>query len=445
MNKNIHLCTANVKGLRDKEKRLRLYEWINNQKCNIMFIQESHFDKEIEESIKLETNSKIYYSHGSKASRGVATFIDSRLEFDLLDFHKDTEGRILLLNVEIENIIYSLVNIYAPNYETDRKNFYKKLNDFINENAMGIVILGGDTNDALTNNDRKILNNNKKKIKPVGSLKTLIQSNDLIDIWRYKNKTDIQFTWRRKNPDQASRIDMFLINKDFLMNIKSCDIRPILIKFTDHQAVSLKIETVTMKSKGPGYWKINNSILQEEKYVKNINRIIQKYSFKINEDKNRMDLWWDYMKIEIKHYSIKYCKAKAIDRKNELNKLEKELRALSSLQDTVKDNKEIIEKINVIENKIEKIYEYKAKGTQIRARQDWIEKGEKNNAYFLGLEKSNQTKKTILKLKNDKGQIVTDQAEIIKVEKLFYEKLYSKNIKLNQNTRDYLKKIPLAN
>ena len=280
----------------------------------------------------------------------------------------------------------------------------------------------------------------RKKIKPVGSLKTLIQSNDLIDIWRYKNKTDIQFTWRRKNPDQASRIDMFLINKDFLMNIKSCDIRPILIKFTDHQAVSLKIETVTMKSKGPGYWKINNSILQEEKYVKNINKIIQKYSFKINEDKNRMDLWWDYMKIEIKHYSIKYCKAKAIDRKNELNKLEKELRALSSLQDTVKDNKEIIEKINVIENKIEKIYEYKAKGTQIRARQDWIEKGEKNNAYFLGLEKSNQTKKTILKLKNDKGQIITDKAEIIKVEKLYYEKLYSKNIKLNQNTRDYLEK-----
>ena len=70
------------------------------------------------------------------------------MEFDLLDFHKDTEGRILLLNVEIENIIYSLVNIYAPNYETDRKNFYKKLNDFINENAMGIVILGGDMNDA---------------------------------------------------------------------------------------------------------------------------------------------------------------------------------------------------------------------------------------------------------------------------------------------------------
>ena len=69
MNKNIHLCTANVKGLRDKEKRLRLYEWINNQKCNIMFIQESHFDKEIEESIKLKTNSKIYYSHGLKASR----------------------------------------------------------------------------------------------------------------------------------------------------------------------------------------------------------------------------------------------------------------------------------------------------------------------------------------------------------------------------------------
>ena len=124
--------------------------------------------------------------------------------------------------------------------------------------------------------------------------------------------------------------------------------------------------------------------------------------------------------------------------KNELKELEKELKTLTNLLYKRSDNKHITEKISVIENKIETHYEYKAKGTQIRARQEWIEKGEKNNAYFLGLEKSNQTKKTILKLKDENGKIVTDQAEIIKLEKMYYEKLYSKNNQHKNNIRNYL-------
>ena len=49
---NIHLCTVNAQGLRDKQKRLRLYEWIKTQKCQIIFIQETHFDKELEKKFK---------------------------------------------------------------------------------------------------------------------------------------------------------------------------------------------------------------------------------------------------------------------------------------------------------------------------------------------------------------------------------------------------------
>ena len=36
---------------------------------------------------------------------------------------------------------------------------------------------------------------------------------------------------------------------------------------------------------------------------------------------------------------------------------------------------------------------YEAQGAQTRARMKWIENGERNNKYFLGLEKSNYNKK----------------------------------------------------
>jgi hypothetical protein len=43
----------------------------------------------------------------------------------------------------------------------------------------------------------------------------------------------------------------------------------------------------------------------------------------------------------------------------------------------------------------------KAKGAQIRSREKWVEFGEKNNAYFLDLEKKRQIKMSITKLLDD--------------------------------------------
>ena len=151
-----------------------------------------------------------------------------------------------------------------------------------------------------------------------------------------------------------------------------------------------------------------------------------------------MSLLWDALKLEIKEKTIKYCKNKANLIKSEINKMENDLKTLIERYNENESNF-LLDKINILENKIEKEYEYKAKGAQIRSKQIWIEQGEKNNAYFLGLEKSRQTKKTILKLKDEKGNIVTDQEQIIKIERSFYEKLYSEDKEDNlQTTLEYV-------
>ena len=53
--------------------------------------------------------------------------------------------------------------------------------------------------------------------------------------------------------------------------------------------------------------------------------------------------------------------------------------------------------IDNLEKELEQIYEQKAKGAQIRSREKWVEFGEKNNAYFLDLEKKRQIKMSITK------------------------------------------------
>jgi hypothetical protein len=51
------------------------------------------------------------------------------------------------------------------------------------------------------------------------------------------------------------------------------------------------------------------------------------------------------------------------------------------------DDENLDKDIDDLEHKISKAYENKAKGAQVRSRGKWMELGEENNSYFLGLEK----------------------------------------------------------
>ena len=63
----------------------------------------------------------------------------------------------------------------------------------------------------------------------------------------------------------------------------------------------------------------------------------------------------------------------------------------------------------------------------IRSRINWVENGERNNKFFLSLEKQRQTKKTITKLKQQNGKIANDKIEILKEIEQFYSSLYTTN------------------
>ena len=51
--------------------------------------------------------------------------------------------------------------------------------------------------------------------------------------------------------------------------------------------------------------------------------------------------------------------------------------------------------------------------------------GEKNNSYFLGLEKQRQVNKSISKLLDENSKVIKEQEEILNTIKDYYEKLYT--------------------
>ena len=55
---------------------------------------------------------------------------------------------------------------------------------------------------------------------------------DLHHRWILDNVNGQQFTWRRKDKTQSSRIDMILLAKYLLSLVQGCKIKPVVIQYT---------------------------------------------------------------------------------------------------------------------------------------------------------------------------------------------------------------------
>ena len=168
--------------MHSKEKRNRVIEWVKTHVCSIAFSQETHIDENIEKEIRNNSKFEIVSSHGTSVSRGVSILLNKSLNFAILDKWEDKDGRLLLINIQIDDTIFTLVCIYAPNCKTARNAFFKKVSSILKEYGTGIPVLGGggggggggDFNETMNQIDRKSASRKNTTLQQVSSLKTLI-------------------------------------------------------------------------------------------------------------------------------------------------------------------------------------------------------------------------------------------------------------------------------
>ena len=92
---------------------------------------------------------------------------------------------------------------------------------------------------------------------------------------------------------------------------------------------------------------------------------------------------WEYLKYEIRKFSIHFSKDIGLNKKIEKMYLENKLKTLETRPDFI-DNPEYTE----TNEKLDKIYQEKINGIRIRSKCNWYEHGEKSSKFFLSLEKS---------------------------------------------------------
>ena len=110
------------------------------------------------------------------------------MNFAILDKWEDKDGRLLLINIQIDDTIFTLVCIYAPNCKTARNAFFKKVSSIFERIRDWDTNIGGDFNETMNQTDRKSSSRKNANPQQVSSLKTLIKSSKLTDIWRDLNE-----------------------------------------------------------------------------------------------------------------------------------------------------------------------------------------------------------------------------------------------------------------
>ena len=159
--------------------------------------------------------------------------------------------------------------------------------------------------------------NPKLKIQSITKLVSMMSENDLCDIFRVRNPEMKLYTWRRKTTFKQRRLDYFFISDHLQDQIDQVDI--IHSIQSDHSTLKPKV-CGTKRSKGPSYWKLNSSLLQDKVFTELLKTEIPKF-FQESEELRNLMMRWEYLKYKVREFSKQYSADKAKERKAKRSKL----------------------------------------------------------------------------------------------------------------------------
>ena len=432
MSNNIRINSFNVRGMRSNSKRHSIFHWLKTTYPGITLIQESHSVLSDESLWQKEWGGQIYFSHGEFNARGVAILIPKEYNnrFEYIEGQKDNYGRFLLLKCKIDNNPLIIINIYAPTKDkhSAQINFIENIKPKIDEYSDQNIIIGGDLNTYLDIELDKKGGKREQYTTYNNLIHSLCEEVNLVDIWRIRNPNSKTFT-RRENSKSGliqSRLDYFLISNSISYMITNTEIKPGLL--SDHSLVGLVLEMSETSARGRGYWKFNNDLLTDLKYIDLIKSTINN----IKNDTTIIDkcLVWEHTKCQIRTETTRFAIRRAKKQKETIKTLAAKIEILEKNLDIQTDiqNPKYAEYLQ-IKGEWEKLIMKKTNGIILRSKAKWSEEGEKNTKYFLNLEKRNYNQKCIKKLIGLDGKEITEKNEIIEEQRRFYEDLYSSKLK----------------
>lgn len=405
------VVSFNVRGLRDRVKRRAIMRHLHITYPNhIVVLQETHSTPEITSFWESEWGSRALFSHGTTHQAGVAILFPRTFKDNIKNQVLDDNGRYIWVEFKSGNDDFAVFGVYAPavDLQVEKIAFLEKVHDELAEISANNVILCGDFNLHFGELDAE-----PGKFRTSGASKKLCELTEeffLKDIWRCQNPDIREYTWRKLDPLQQSRIDYVFISETLSLNYKvACNIVP-GVK-SDHSMVEMTVRRSERK-RGPGIWRFNNELLDDPEFVESVKSEIAKADNRLEQyhEVNRPGLLIEMLLSSIRVIAIRRSKVLArevrVDEQQAVDKvavLEKNLSTLTEAQKVLYDE---------CRTKLDEIKCRRAKRAILQSGAKWVEEGEKATKYFLSRGKQLSAQKAITVLDHN-GQLISDDKGIL--------------------------------
>ncbi len=319
---HIRIGSFNINGVRDKNKRAKLSEFMKISKIDIVMLQETHSDKSNEIEWGLWWEGKYALSHGSSTSAGVAVLFSKILNVENFKIEEVVAGRVLCVHTEIERIKFVFINVYAPNVGSERIELFLKIKSHISQyDNFFCIVMAGDWN--CTEHFNVDRNSEEPHFQSGVVLSKLIEEHDLTDIWRNRNEGIKQYTWVKvsNNEVKGARLDRIYMSRSFNNRVMDAAIIP--SGFSDHQIITIDINKKTT-FRLQHYWHFNKKILYNKLFCESFTHLWENWRLQKNNYETKSQ-WWEVGKVHITFFCQSYESQVSLKIRDTVQKLQCEI------------------------------------------------------------------------------------------------------------------------
>lgn len=414
MDRVLKFVSFNVNGLNGPIKRKRVLTYLKKLKVDLVFLQETHLTAQEHKKLKREWVGQVVSSSFNSRARGVAILVNKNTPLEILDTDIDSSGRYVFVNCRIFSEQWSLLNLYAPNYDDEifMQNMFLKA-----AGGQQNILIGGD---PIMDKSTKAISNSKA----AKTTQTFMKDLNLIDIWRRMHPQTRDYSFYSCPHKSHTRIDLFLLSTQLFHRVLDSEYLSRML--SDHSPLTLSI-LFPDKPKTPYRWRLNPTLLQRPDFCTFIRDQIKLFCDINCASSPNSFILWDTLKAYLRGQIISYTKGLKKQHTKDMDKLEKEILLLekdyqrSCSSDTYQSLVQKKLQYNTLDT-------YKTERAILRTRQRYYELGEKAHKILSWQLKAEETARNINAIQTETGSISYSPTEINDTFKHFYSKLYKSEL-----------------
>ena len=252
-----------------------------------------------------------FWNSGGNKSRGVGILCNVSLDFEVLEVKRDFYGPLVNVKLSLHDWKFQTMCVYALNDPRGRSEFFS---DLWRDTFPGIpLFLGSDFNCIENLELDKAGGDAQAGDKGSAEFKDFVDSMSLCDVFRVKFPPRKLSTRHNKANTNMSWIDRIYAPKGMIPDAFGYTFDP--CSYSDHDLVSVKFNCKQTLMRGPGLWKFNSSLTQDDDYTGLMTGFLQDWKLQ-KERYPDLRTWWDVGKSHIRTITVDFAAARQREKRS---------------------------------------------------------------------------------------------------------------------------------